>query len=211
MNKQTQKTLLCCGLALMLAACGGQNVKPDAPDSDPAAGAEAAAQAESASQSSAETASDAANADEGKVWNSAASSTFADGDPVPNGPKGHTTSDVKLSSPHQAATDLKERALERWALLIANRGVEAFQYLTPGYRSNKNAEQYAAEMGARPVKWKELGINSVTCEDDSSCEVSLWSESEVKLSVAMGSNSVFGGHLEEWLKIDGVWYYLPNH
>lgn len=208
MNKQIQQTLLCCGLVMALTACGGQNVKQDAPDSTPKASSDAAA---AAPEVAAEAQAQPANAEEGQVWNSAASSTFADGDPVPDGPKGRTTTDIKLASPHQASSELKDRALERWALLIANRGAEAFEYLTPGYRSNKNAAQYAAEMGARPVKWKELGVNSVTCEDETACEVSLWSESEVKLSVAMGSSSVFGGHLEEWLKIDGVWYYLPNH
>lgn len=200
MNKRIQQSLMSGALVLALTACGGQNVKPDAPEPE-ATSAAAPADSQAASGEAAAPV----------VKESLASSTFPDGEPAAPGPKGHTTSDVKLQSPHQPSADLKERALERWALLIANRGAEAFQYLTPGYRSNKTAEQYGAEMGARPVKWKELGVNSVTCQDDDSCEVSLWSESEVKLSVAMGSNSVFGGHLEEWLKIDGVWYYLPNH
>ncbi|AVP99702.1 hypothetical protein C7S18_22110 [Ahniella affigens] len=203
MNKQFQKKLLWGALTLALTACGGQNVKSDVPEAESAPVA-AAAPAEAESQA-------ATPAPAPVVRDSLASSTFPDGDPVPPGPKGHTTAEIKLKTPHEPSSDLKERALERWALLIANRGADAFQYLTPGYRSNKNAEQYGAEMGARPVRWKEIGVNSVTCEDDDSCEVSLWSESQVKLSVAMGSNSVFGGHLEKWLKIDGVWYYLPNY
>lgn len=191
--KTIEKFILSAALAGLLVGCGGQNVKSDAPKETPAASAETADPAKP------------------KVWASGASNTFPDGDPVEPGPKGRTTTDIALKTPHVPSQDLKERALERWALLLAKRGEEAFDYLTPGYRSNRDAKSWAAEMGARPITWKELGIHDVKCDTEDSCEVSVWSESTVKLSVAMGTNSVFGGHLEEWLRIDGVWYYLPNH
>lgn len=197
--KKIENAALVAALATLLAACGGNgNVKPDAPEP---AQAEAAADAGAAE----------APAAEPRVFESAASSTFPDGDPVPPGPKGRTAKDIQLATPHVASEDLKERVLERWALLMAKRGEEAFAYLTPGYRSNKTAETWARDMSARPIAWKDVGVHEVKCDREDACEVSLWSESEVKLSVAMGTNSVFGGHMEEWLRIDGVWYYLPNH
>lgn len=201
--KKIEKAALATALATLLAACGGNgNVKQDAP--------EQAAPATAAAEAPADAAAEAAPG-EPRVYASAASSTFPDGDPVEPGPKGRTARDIELKTPHVASDDLKERALERWALLMAKRGEEAFAYLTPGYRSNKTAETWARDMSARPITWKDVGVHAVTCEKEDACEVSLWSESEVKLSVAMGTNSVFGGHMEEWLRIDGVWYYLPNH
>ena len=194
--KKIEKLMLAGALAALLAGCGGENVKSDSPEA------------------AAESPSDAAPAPaeaEPRVYASGASSSFPDGDPVEPGPKGRTTTDIKLATPHKASQELNERVLERWALLLNKRGVEAFDYLSPGYRSNKTAETWATEMGARPITWKELGISGVKCDTEDACEVSVWSESEVRLSVAMGTNSVFGGHIEEWLRVDGVWCYLPNH
>lgn len=176
------------GLLVLLAGCAGNSTKDPAPET-----------------------ADAAGKSEPRVYPSLASSTFPDGDPAPEGPRGRSTDDIKLANPHQASDELEERVLERWALLIANRGQEAYDYLTPGYRTSKQRDTYASEMAARPVRWKALGVNNKTCASETSCEVSVWSETEVKLSVAMGANTVFGGHLEQWLKIDGVWYYLPRH
>jgi len=199
--KTLNKLALSVAMTGLLAGCGGGgNVKQETPE---------VADAATSTSSPTKDNSDAAPAP--RIYPSAASSTFPDGDPVEPGPKGRTTKSVELASPHKASDDLKERVLERWALLLANRGKEAFDYLTPGYRSNKDADTWAKDMSARPITWRELGLHSVTCDTEDACKVSVWSESEVKLSVAQGTNSVFGGHLEDWLRIDGVWYYLPNH
>lgn len=197
--KAMNKLTVCAALVGLLAGCGGTgNLKSDSPA---AAGAEAAQAAP---------VGDARNTAPSQV-EAAPADAAAEGEAAEPVSKGRTTKSVELATPHKASDDLKERVLERWALLLAQRGQEAFAYLTPGYRSNKSADTWAKDMSARPITWRELGVHSVTCDTEDACKVSVWSESEVKLSVAQGTNSVFGGHLEDWLRIDGVWYYLPNH
>jgi hypothetical protein len=139
-------------------------------------------------------------------------SDIADEDIIEPEPyKGPTSATVKLATPHVPSTDLSERVLERWALILAKRGQEAFDYLSPAYRSGKDPETYAKELATRPLRWKVLGIQSSNCAKENACEITVWSESEITMAAGTGATGVFGGHIEEWLKIDGTWYYLPNH
>jgi hypothetical protein len=102
------------------------------------------------------------------------------------------------------------RAVARWEALIAKRGMEAYDYLSPGVRSTKTREAYAAEMGSRPVKWLSVAFDHKECDGDR-CTVWVNIEYEVKMpGYQFGTVKSNAGLEERWIRLEGAWYHVPN-
>jgi hypothetical protein len=102
-----------------------------------------------------------------------------------------------------------KRAVERWNLLIATKPDKAYDYLSPGYQKTQTREAYAAQMGNRPVHWKKVSFLGKDCSEDV-CHVRLLVDFTVNVSVGMGREASSVDVIkEDWLNIDGHWYFLP--
>jgi hypothetical protein len=102
------------------------------------------------------------------------------------------------------------RAQERWDHLIGGKPELAYTYLTPGARSTKPLEAYAADMKSRPVHWLSAKALGKECKSEDSCTVRVYVEYSAKLPLQVGGNVTAPAELEEqWIAVDGVWYYAP--
>lgn len=104
------------------------------------------------------------------------------------------------------------RALERWKLLIAGKAGEAWDYLSPGARSTKTREAYAAEMSQRPIRWETVEPygEAPVCEAADACTVKILVTYSVDVPLPNVGRVTSPSVLEEkWIALDGVWYHVP--
>lgn len=107
-------------------------------------------------------------------------------------------------------TNVEDRAVKRWELLIAGNATEAYDYLTPGFRQTNEKGAYVAAMSHRPVKWKTIKYMDKECEGDV-CNLRLFITFSVNLSAGIGRPVESSDVLKEkWIKVKGVWYHLPG-
>jgi hypothetical protein len=125
-------------------------------------------------------------------------------------PKMLNTDSVDIAAKRDPKAELKQRVVERWALLIAQRGDQAFDYLSPGYQQTHDRVKYGNEMASRPVRWHRATFDHAECTDATSCEVTALVDFKVKISAGMAVAESFAYVKERWISIDGVWYYLPT-
>ena len=104
------------------------------------------------------------------------------------------------------------RALERWKLLIAGDTAAAYEYLSPGVRSTKPKDAYAAEMGARPVRWESVALHEPkpVCETEDACIVKVLVTYSMDVPLPnVGRVTSPSVQEEKWIALDGVWYHVP--
>lgn len=121
-----------------------------------------------------------------------------------------TTEGLSLDAKRDPKAELKQRVIERWALLIGRRGEEAFEYLTPGHQKTHNKVKYGAEMAGRPVRWFRATFDKAECASEDSCEISVLVDFRVRMSAGMGVTESFAYVKERWIAVEGVWYHLPT-
>lgn len=104
------------------------------------------------------------------------------------------------------------RAIERWKLLIAGDTAAAYEYLSPGVRSTKPQNVYAAEMSARPIRWEsvELHEQEPVCETEDACIVKVLVTYSMDVPLPnVGRVMSPSVQEEKWIALDGVWYHVP--
>lgn len=105
---------------------------------------------------------------------------------------------------------VEERAVKRWEMLIAHKASDAYEYLTPGYRSTHPKEVYAAAMSSRPIKWTKVEYMDKDCPDENTCTVRLVIDFEMRIAAGIpGPVASIDVQKEKWLRIKGQWYHLP--
>lgn len=110
-----------------------------------------------------------------------------------------------------SAATVEDRAVQRWEELIARRAVEAYDYLTPGYRQTHPKDVYVASMSSRPVVWKSVKFMRKECADENTCTVYLVLVYELRIAAGIpGPVEGVSGEKEKWIRIKGVWYHLPD-
>lgn len=145
----------------------------------------------------------------GGTWETSEVNPATDsGTPAPPA-KLFNTDSVDLKAVRDPKAELKERAVERWALLIAQRGAEAFDYLSPGYQQTHERVKYGMEMSQRPVRWFRASFDHADCPSTDACEVSMLVDFKVRISAGMGVTESFAFITERWISVDSVWYHLP--
>ena len=104
---------------------------------------------------------------------------------------------------------VKERAQERWDLLLAEDFAAAYEYLTPGYRSGVSLNQYQRKLLTQAVQWTDAKAGKSTCLEES-CNVRISISYAVYGAVPGVSRFDSKGTTEEnWIRIKGRWYFLP--
>jgi hypothetical protein len=117
--------------------------------------------------------------------------------------------------PDRSAPDeayLAERAVERWNLLINGGAAEAYDYLSPGYRSIRSRESYVADIHRKPMTWTSVEPMGVECPPEAGyCDVTL----NIRFKVRSGSPMI--GRLESasplterWILSGKDWYFVPK-
>lgn len=107
------------------------------------------------------------------------------------------------------STIVRERAVERWNLLIAHKPDQAYDYLSPGYRATQTRDEYVKSKNASVIHWQSIAPVDQKCESDT-CVVHLVITSTVTLPQLQGHEVKSESPLtEHWLKTDGQWYFLP--
>lgn len=120
------------------------------------------------------------------------------------------TDQIDLDQARDPKADLEHRVIERWALLIAKRPQDAYDYLSPGYRQAHPREAYQKDMQDRAVKWYRVLYSGAECETEDNCKVGTMVYFKIRMSAGTGLTDQFGFAHERWLKIAGVWYLLPE-
>jgi len=131
------------------------------------------------------------------------------------GTKSAPGADAKTSTKGASKANLaaapEERATQRWQHIIAGHAELAYDYMTPGARSSKTREAWTKEMSERPVRWTKAEYLDKFCESDDACQVRLQVEFKAPLQGApSGMMSAPGTLTEHWIRIDGIWYFLPD-
>ncbi|MBN8726613.1 MAG: hypothetical protein J0H15_02780 [Xanthomonadales bacterium] len=107
--------------------------------------------------------------------------------------------------------NVDRRAVERWNYLIEHKAEQAYDYLSPGFRTTQTREDYAAAMNNRPVQWKEARFKSKECEEER-CKVEVEVGYAVPLAALGGKPTTASSNRSEvWILVDNHWYYLPSH
>jgi hypothetical protein len=105
---------------------------------------------------------------------------------------------------------LPERVANRWKTIVARDFESAFDFLSPGYQQTRTRDDYAEVMRNRPIKWTNATFTDQACTSADVCTVNVTIEYEFDMPVAgVGIVKQFAPVAEKWLRIDGVWYYLP--
>lgn len=123
------------------------------------------------------------------------------------------------------------RALERWEHLIAKRPAQAWDYLSPGYRTTVSRDEYSEEILKRRVRWtrvelfKPLADSSgaevdaapaepsrpIECSEEGlACTIHLRVHYSIRSHLhGVGVIDSTNGVQERWIKVKGQWYFVP--
>jgi hypothetical protein len=106
---------------------------------------------------------------------------------------------------------VEQRAKQRWELLIARDYLSAYTYLTPGYRMTTPADVYSVDLRTSPVKWESAEFDAVSCSMAEKCQADFIVVSKV-MGMLQGVDvaEVKSKVTEDWLFLDGEWYYSPQ-
>ncbi|SDE00836.1 hypothetical protein [Aquimonas voraii] len=107
---------------------------------------------------------------------------------------------------------LSTRPIERWEHLIAKRPDQAWEYLSPGYRSTRDRSAYVQTMSNRPVSWLRAEYQSHTCERPGEfCAVVIKVHFRVRSrQLGVGDLESYNFLTERWIKSGGTWYHVPE-
>lgn len=106
--------------------------------------------------------------------------------------------------------NVDRRAVERWNYLIEHKAEQAYDYLSPGFRTTQTREDYAATMNNRPVQWKDVAFDRKECEAER-CKVYVNVSYSLPVAAAKGKiASNTRSITETWILVDGDWYFLPK-
>ena len=122
-----------------------------------------------------------------------------------------TTGPARTKAPATPEEAITQRALERWKLIVAGDFSTAYGYLTPGARAVMSLEAYAGRLGMAQIKWTGAAVDWVKCEDEDTCHAQVAVDTLVTIP-GTGQGQVPGQTklVENWLRSDGQWYFLPS-
>lgn len=108
------------------------------------------------------------------------------------------------------ANDIEQRATQRWNLVLSGDLAEAYEYLSPGYRSSVSSTQYQRAILLNKVKWTGARYIESDCTE-TVCKVKI--SIDYTLYGALPGVKSFEGTQaveESWVLSDGNWYFVPN-
>jgi len=104
---------------------------------------------------------------------------------------------------------VEQRAKARWNLVLQKQYMDAYQYLTPGYRATTPIDIYSVTMRRSAVRWQAVDFKTVECRSESVCTATFDVDARV-VGQLRGADSVPVSKevQDEWLLVDGQWYYV---
>ena len=113
-----------------------------------------------------------------------------------------------MPSPEQAVA---VRANERMDLILQGEVLEAYTYLSPGYRSSVSPEAYIRQMMVRQGEWAASELLATEC-DISHCSVRFKIDYVLHSPVPGIRKFDFFSDIEEnWVNTQGQWWYVPKN
>lgn len=108
-------------------------------------------------------------------------------------------------TPEQTVT---ERANARWAALIKGDYKQAYQYMTPGYRAVRTAEDFRMRVG-NAVHWQSAKVESVRCADATNCIARIRIDAKPMVASHFGDTiTVYAD--EPWIQQDRRWWMFQK-
>ena len=107
-------------------------------------------------------------------------------------------------------TLIEERAMARWNALFTGDIAAAYEYLSPGYRSSVSLMQYQRSILQRQVALTGANYTRSECSEIT-CKVMI--SLNYRVSGALPGVKHYEGAKgieESWVKMDGLWYYVPK-
>jgi len=107
-------------------------------------------------------------------------------------------------------TLIEERAMARWNALLTGDIAVAYEYLSPGYRSSVSLIQYQRSILQRQVALTGANYTRSECSEKT-CKVMI--ALDYRVSGALPGVKHYEGSKgieESWVKMDGLWYYVPK-
>ncbi len=117
---------------------------------------------------------------------------------------------VKNQSDEQV---LRERVMAYWGYKVEEKFDKSYEYEYPQYRKNVSLVNYLR--GFQPtVRWTAYKIEDIAKKDDAA-EVTLSVDLHVnlrfpKIPKPMESDTKGVTFRERWIKVEGVWYHVPQ-
>lgn len=113
---------------------------------------------------------------------------------------------TKQTTPEQRVT---ARAEARWQAMVRQDYAEAYKYLSPGVRLKVDEFAFAKRFKNKTV-WHTAEVTGVTCETEK-CQVELLTEFTI-LAVPPYSVDLRrkGDFREDWVLLDGEWWFAPR-
>jgi hypothetical protein len=104
---------------------------------------------------------------------------------------------------------VEQRAKERWNLILQKQYMDAYEYLTPGYRATTPIDIYSVSMRRSAVRWQTVEFKTVECQSESVCRATFDVDAKVVGQLrGVDSVPVSKDVQDEWLLVDGQWYYV---
>jgi hypothetical protein len=111
---------------------------------------------------------------------------------------------------HVMAKSVEDRSVDRWNLIIAGKPEQAYDYLSPGYRSGRSRAEYADLMRNKPVKWTKAEFVEKDCESDI-CTLGVLISFKFKMQVSgVGEMQSQQTITEKWIRSGADWFFLPD-
>lgn len=105
---------------------------------------------------------------------------------------------------------VQDRARERLDLILADDFAGAYEYLSPGYRSGVTSANYQRKMLSRRAQWTDARIGKTECSEDA-CKLRISIDYTIYgVLPGMDRFDSKAAAIEDWIKVDGKWYFVPN-
>jgi hypothetical protein len=111
------------------------------------------------------------------------------------------------SSPDQV---VKERAEQRWEAIFARDYSKAYEFYSPGYRSQYSAVDLEIALRVQKVRWTSAKYIDHACNEDI-CKVRF--NLSYRVAAPVPGVNVWNGWdtiEEQWVRTSGKWWYLPD-
>jgi Tfp pilus assembly protein PilP len=112
---------------------------------------------------------------------------------------------VQPSTPELA---VKQRATERWKLLVSGEIKRAYEYTAPSYRAITSYDTYSKGMGS-VATWVGAEVLKVECETPEKCTARVKIEAKPLVNVRY-KGTITSGVDETWLLEGGQWWLFQK-
>ena len=109
--------------------------------------------------------------------------------------------------------NLENSVNSRWSGIIEKDLDKAYKYFSPGYKATETLESYKLRIVTAQLhlQWKKGEFVSAECEEETVCVVDVLLDYKYTFPKrSLGGVEVQTKISENWIKIDGKWYFVPS-